>query len=110
MQPLVLVITFLAVYQLSNRIKVSPKYCSGIVVSVPFLLDLALRHIYGANISNLIKWHDILTLALLYTAYLFVFHKSQQDDSVVHWIEWGVVGLIIVPVLITWLTSWLILI
>lgn len=109
MQLPILVITFLAIYQLSNRIKIKPAYGSGIVVSVPFLLDLTLRHIYGAGMSHLIRWHYIVTLILFYMAYLFVFHKSQQDDSIVHWIEWGVVGLVIVPILVTWVTSWLVL-
>lgn len=99
----VLVILFLAVYQLSNRIKISPKVAAGIIVLSSYILSVTFRIIYDFRPIN---WYDIVMAILLFFAYMFIFHKAHQDDSIVSWIGWGVAGLVIAPLTITWLLSW----
>ena len=85
--------------------KISPAFAAGFVVAIPLILELILRSIRGASLVNLIRWYDVAIVALLFMSYLFVFHKSQQDDTIVSWIGWGVSGLVIVPISVMWLLS-----
>lgn len=102
MQILILVLTFLAIYELSNRIKISPWVGAGITALTPFFFVLIIRSIRG---YDLIRWYDIAMVALFFVSYWFVFHKSQHDDAIVSWVSWGVVGLVIVPIMVIWLLS-----
>ncbi|MNH21861.1 hypothetical protein D3C85_861700 [compost metagenome] len=107
MQAAVLALTFLAVYQMSNRIRIPPVFGASIVIATPFVLTLLLRFIYSSGSLNILRWSDLLILLFQFVAYLFIFYRSQHEESISSWIGWGVSGLLIVPILSACLEAWL---
>ncbi len=99
MQTHILVLAFLAVYQLSSRVNISPRVAASLVIATPFIMTLILRLIYGSDISHLMGWGDVIILTFQFAAYYFIFHRSQHDESIASWIGWGVAGLLVIPVL-----------
>ena len=106
MQLPILAITFLAVYQFSNRYKTNPKTNASLVVAIPLLVEVTLRIIDPRRSPGLIGWYDVLMATLFFVGYLLVFYKSQQSDTITSWIIWGVAGLAVVPISVVWLASW----